>query len=347
MEDTVNGSTPTTVEDEGVSSSSETKRRPPLYLAIDTEYQSNHTAHTNMCLSYQYCFYDISSNDTLLGILYPDISRSQRLSLSELIHKVLEIAKFPISDLENRELVVITHFFTAEWAMLTDRTELHMKFDFIRKTMVTSTRALKSTIIDENGEKVSFEVTFRDTMLLLPESYQSLEKASTFLPDLPKISISNYDKSHMLELLHKNRDLFAKYALRDVEVTMSLFIKLQTILNKINGGKWRLFSTLASATTNHYKKRMIKLNDTVSFEEQYSRRGALYLKYESLANRAYLGGLNSSYRIGELTGYTCIDIDFKNAYPTAMNLLKFAKFGDQVLKSKPVKDDTEKQLENL
>ena len=43
-----------------------------------------------------------------------------------------------------------------------------------------------------------------------------------------------------------------------------------------------------------------------------------------------MGGLNSSYHIGHSDGYTFVDIDFKNAYPTAMNLLRIGNFGEKI-----------------
>jgi hypothetical protein len=46
-----------------------------------------------------------------------------------------------------------------------------------------------------------------------------------------------------------------------------------------------------------------------------------------------MGGLNSSYHIGYSEGYTFLDIDFKNAYPTAMNLIKIGDFGHKLDKS--------------
>ena len=318
-----------------------------ILLAFDTEYQSNHTAHTNLCLSYQYAVYDLKTGLYKQGIFYPDINTQERFTMGQFIHKVLDELGIPISHFNNYHLILIAHFFTAEWAMFSDRKDLHMKFEYIRKTMVTTNRPLKGSIMDENGETIPLQIDVRDTMLLLPDDYKKLADASTFVEGFEKIEVDDYYKSHMLQLLQDNPDLFERYAIRDAEVTLLLFIKLQFLLNQINGTTDKLFSTLASATTNDYKNFSQKAFGKDGHKSQYSRRGELYIKCEPLASRAYLGGLNSSFRLGELTDYTCIDIDFKNAYPTAMNLLQFTEFGEPVKKPKFQKRDTKKQLEGL
>ena len=317
-----------------------------ILLAFDTEYQSNYTANTNLCLAYTYAVYDLKTGRYKSGILYPNINTKERFTLGEFIHKVLDELGIPISHFKDYHLILIAHFFTAEWAMFSNRKDLHMKFEYIRKTMVTTTRPLKGSILDENGELIPLHIDVRDTMLLLPDGYKSLAAASTFIEGFEKIEVDDYYKSHMLQLLQDDPELFERYAVRDAEVTLLLFIKLQFLLNQINGTNDKLFTTLASATTNDYKNFSRKALGKAGHKSQFGRLGELYLKYESLANSGYLGGLNSSFYIGELTGYTFIDIDFKNAYPTAMNLLRFALFGIIIPKLKRPKKD-KKLLEDI
>lgn len=332
-----------------------------LFIALDTEYQSNYTANTNLCLSYQYAAYDLFEGSYKSGIFYPDIHKEERFTLSEFTKKVLHEINMPISKLKDYRIIYVAHFFTAEWAMFKNRKELHMKFEFIRKSMITTNRSLSTTIIDENGKTVNLWADVRDTMLLLPENYKSLEKASTFIEGYEKIDISTEYKSNMYQFMQDEPELFEQYAIRDVEVTLKLFIKLQYMLNKINGSTNKLFSTLASATTNDFRNfsknkfQDIRLqdvshaldltNEDEKSEEagklihnmQFDRWHSLYREYESLANRSYLGGLNSSYHIGKAEGYTFVDIDFKNCYPTALNLLKIGDFGEKVDKPEKYK----------
>lgn len=342
-----------------------------LFIALDTEYQSNYTANTNLCLSYQYAVFDLFEGCYKSGIFYPDINKQERFTLGEFTKKVLQKINLLPSQLINYRIIYISHYFTAEWAMFKDRTDLHMKFEYIRKSMITTNRPLKTTITDENGETVNLFVDVRDTMLLLPEGYKSLEKASTFIEGYEKISIEDEYKSKMYQFLQDEPELFENYAIRDAEVTLKLFIKLQYMLNKINNTGNKLFSTLASATTNDFKQfskkkfEDIKLFDVASSVDnetgasgkkyagtlihnmQFDRFHTLYKEYESLANRSYLGGLNSSYYVGKCVGYTFVDVDFKNCYPTAMNLLKIGNFGTKMPKTRKFKASASVNLEGV
>lgn len=318
--------------------------KPILLIAIDTEYQSNYTCNTNLCLSYQYSAYDMQSGKYKTGIFYMNVNTQERLSLSELTKKVLEEMEISISSLAGYRIIYIAHFFTAEWSMLSDKKELYMKFEYIRKTLTTTKKPLETKIIDENNEVVNLWVDVRDTMLLLPEGYKSLEKASTFIEGYKKVDLPIEVKSNMYQFLQDESEKFEEYALRDAEVTLKLFIKLQYLLNVVNGTQTKMFSTLASATTSHFKlfsdtrfqrfdDKGILISDRHVHNMQFDRLHTIYKKHESLADRSYMGGLNSSYHIGYCEGYTFLDIDFKNAYPTAMNLIKIGDFGHKVDKS--------------
>lgn len=319
---------------------------PILLIALDTEYQSNYTADTNLCLSYQYAAYDLNNSAYKVGIFYPDINKQERYTFSEFTKKVLEELNKPISELEGYRIIYIAHFFTAEWAMFKDRSELYMKFEYIRKTLTTTNRPLKTTIVDEEGKEVHLWSDVRDTMLLLPDGYKSLDDASSFIKGYEKIDIGAHNKSNMYQYLQDSPEDFEKYAIRDAEVTLKLFIKLQFLLNEINGTTDKMFSTLASATTNHFNTISKNMVGKDIHAMQYSRFNELYKEYESLADRSYQGGLNSSYYIGENSDYTFLDIDFKNAYPTAMNLLKVTNFGEKIKKTR-IKRGSEISLEGL
>ena len=305
-----------------------------MLLALDTEYQSNHTANTNLCLCYSYAAYDLFAGNYKAGIFYPDINKEERYTLGEFTHKVLDAMDIPPSQLDGYHIIYVAHFFTAEWAMLKDRVSLAPKLEFIRKSLITTNRSLKTTILDETGNTVHLWADFRDTMLLLPEGYKSLEMASTFIEGFEKLDIEEHDKGKMYQFSQDNPKLFEAYAIRDAEVTLKLFIKLQYLLNDINGTTEKLFSTLASATTSHYGKFVTDTFGKNLKKMQFDRFHSLYKKYESLADRSYMGGLNSSYHVGASEGYTFCDIDFKNAYPTAMNLLRVGDFGDPIPKPK-------------
>jgi DNA polymerase elongation subunit (family B) len=64
------------------------------------------------------------------------------------------------------------------------------------------------------------------------------------------------------------------------------------------------------------------------FPKKEGHKGELYLKYEDLAKRAYLGGLNAAYNIGTYDDGVYLDMDFSSAYPTVMNMLNAPDFGE-------------------
>lgn len=317
---------------------------PILFIAIDTEYQSNYTMNKNLCLSYQFSAYDMNSGKLKSGIFYMNADKEERFSINLLTRNILREIDISISSLDGYKIIFIAHFFTAEWSMLKDCIELHKKFEYIRKTLIT-TKPLKSKFIDENNNTVNLYIDFKDTMLLLPEGFKSLEKASTFIKGYEKIDLSIEIKSNMLRFLQDNPQLFEEYAIRDAEVTLKLFIKLQYLLNTINNTNDIIYPTLASATTKNFKtysenkfnyedsKDNIKKGKYLH-SMQFDRLHSEYKKYESLANRSYMGGLNSSYYMGYCKNYTFLDIDFRNAYPSAMNLIKIGNFGKKTKKSK-------------
>ncbi len=297
-----------------------------ILIGFDTEYQSNFTVNNNLCLSYQYALYSLFDGTYQSGILFPDLNKNERFSWSEFTNKVFKEAHILPSQLAGYRIIFIAHYFSAEWAMFRDKKDLFMKFEFIRRSMVTR-KPLKTKLVDEHGKRVACWVDVSDTMLLLPDGYKSLAMASTLLSGFEKIALEAEMKSNMYDLLQQNPEQFIEYAIRDAEVTLKLFIKLQYMLNHINGENEKLFLTLASATTNDFIQYSREATGAEIHDMQFDRKHRLYKQYEALANRSYMGGLNSSYHIGKADGYTFIDIDFKNAYPTAMNLIQVGDFG--------------------
>jgi len=98
----------------------------------------------------------------------------------------------------------------------------------------------------------------------------------------------------------------------------------------MNGSETVRFTTIGSATVKHFVKNM----DKHLFKSQFGKSNTIYQKGLSLAKRAYMGGLNSSYVVGEREGELFLDIDFSSAYPTVMNLLEVSDFGEPIVKVK-------------
>jgi hypothetical protein len=227
-------------------------------------------------------------------------------------------------------IIFICHFCSAEFAMLRDRKEVSKHLDFLHKTVITfKAQKLSFTLDDGSPCKITFEVG--DTMLLLPPSHRSLEKASSLLDEqFHKKELTQDEKEHMDILLRDDPERFAEYAIHDADITLRLFIKLQYTLNQMNGSRNVRFATIGSATVKHFVKKM----DKDLFKSQFGKSNEIYQQGLSLAKRAYMGGLNSSYVVGERKGELFLDIDFSSAYPTVMNLLEVSDFGEPIVKVK-------------
>jgi hypothetical protein len=215
--------------------------------------------------------------------------------------------------------------------MLRDRKEVAYLFEYLYKTVVTFKRK-EFTFTTRNGVEVIITFELSDTILLLPPAYRSLEKASKLLLDEEhhKKELTQYEKSHMLELLQNNPKKFEEYAIHDVVITMMVYKKLQNILNEINGTEDKRYVTIGSATVKHYQKASKDMFTVKGHNSQYNPKNSIYQKHLDLAKRSYFGGVNNSYFIGEAKGMVFLDIDFSSAYPTVMNMLRFGEFGEPV-----------------
>jgi hypothetical protein len=236
----------------------------------------------------------------------------------------------PENEIDGYHIVFVCHFCTAEFAMMKDRKQIAPYLEFLYKTVITF-KAIELTLKLSDGStcKITFEVS--DTMLLLPPSHRSLEKASSLLDEkFHKKELTQDQKEHMDVLLQNDPERFAEYAIHDADITLRLFIKLQHTLNKMNGSKNVRFTTIGSATVKHFVKKM----DKNLFKSQFGKSNEIYQQGFSLAKRAYKGGLNSSYIVGERKGELFLDIDFSSAYPTVMNLLEVSDFGEPIMKVK-------------
>ncbi len=89
-----------------------------------------------------------------------------------------------------------------------------------------------------------------------------------------------------------------------------LFIKLQYILNSINGTETTRYKTIGSATVKHFQLFVKNNFEEGFFKSQFSRKNEIYQKGLSLAKRSYMGGLNTSFFIGEMEDELFLDIDW-------------------------------------
>jgi len=300
--------------------------------AIDAEY--TRISYTeNLILSLQFAVVNLKNGTYKKYIHYMDTTTKERLSLSEIILIIFQLMGIPESEIHGYHLILICHMCAAEFSTMKDRKKIAPYLEFLYKTVITF-KPIEITLKLSDGSscKITFEVG--DTMLLLPPSHRSLEKATSLLDEkFHKKELTQNEKERMDLLLQNDPIRFEEYALHDADITLRLFIKLQYTLNKMNGSKNTRFTTIGSATVKHFVKQMNK----EMFKSQFGKSNEVYQQGLSLAKRAYMGGLNSSYVVGEREGELFLDIDFSSAYPTVMNLLEMSDFGQPIV---TVEDDT-------
>lgn len=235
-----------------------------VLISLDTEYQSNYTIKDNLCLSYQYDVVDLKSGKSGRGIYYVDWRKKERLTLLDVIGKALSTVGMSLTGLRGYTVIIIAHFFVAELLMLKDRDKLKPYLDFIRKTVITNGKSIIPVTTYVNRNKVEFDIMIKDTILLVPETHKSLKKASELVDkDFKKLDLEPNEISNMLMLMQKSPQKFEDYALRDTAVTLNLFIKLQIILNSINGTRSEIYSTLSSASLKSFR---------ATFKKEYSAK---------------------------------------------------------------------------
>jgi hypothetical protein len=177
-------------------------------------------------------------------------------------------------------------------------------------------------------------------MLLAPGSHQSLKALSSLVlidserkKDLTQREIENMDR-----LLYQDPIRFRKYALRDTEVTLKVFMVMQSLLNELTfGGFKKYFKTLGSASVTalleHYAKHGIDriLNHPPGKNsglppKELKIQVERYEKSLRFVKACYHGGRNEAFFWGdtsrfELSGNRLfLDCDFQSAYPSAMAL---------------------------
>ena len=220
------------------------------YVAIDAEWYE--AGGRNVVLSYQLATVSESAINNI--ILY--MSPGKRLELCELVEAGIKSVNGgqlpPFKSGRKVRVILIAHNFTAEWSVLADRDSDYITKNLmvIRKTPVT-----KSPININLSDYTPVDVEFFDSMHLAPAGYKSLQAMSTLLGDnsLEKDDIAQVDKENMNLFLQRDPVGFERYALRDTEVTLRLFVLLQKSLNMLAFGEIRqLFRTLAAASVDGF-----------------------------------------------------------------------------------------------
>ncbi len=302
----------------------EKKKDPEIIAAVDTEY-TRIDEYNNLCLSFQFAVYNTKTGTYETKITY--IDDDKRLSSNDVFQTIYDLAGVLDAEIVEYRITLVCHFCAAEFSMFSNRKQISKYFDFAYNTLLTY-RSIRFPFKLKSEKVINIKLILGDTMLLLPLSHRTLEKASSLLDEkYHKKPLTVAEKEDMLTLLKCDPDRFEEYAVHDAVITLMLFIKLQYILNTINGSTNIRFTTIGSATVKIYKKYILKHFPEGTFESQFTQDNSIYQKGLNLAQRAYLGGLNNSYVVGEVKGELILDIDFSSAYPSVMGMLPIADFG--------------------
>jgi len=225
-----------------------------IICAFDAEWLSNYTQFENLILSYQFSSIDLSNGNRADIIYYANYIEKERLSLTGVLEQIALSLGLKLSALKHYLIVLIAHNAVAEWSTLSNRNKLAPKLQFIRKTVITpNMTGVKLKIYDRSRNPIHTKFMLKDTMLLVPDKYRSLKKASELVdPDFAKLDIGSDNLSNMLKFLQEDPMGFEAYALRDTQVTLKLWITLQCMFNDINKSDSKIYSTLSSAALNNY-----------------------------------------------------------------------------------------------
>ena len=319
----------------GTISSSDEIGLKTVIIAFDTEYNWGvFGAYENVCLSYQIAVSHVGTGVYNEGILYPDWQNNERFTLAYILEYAFGLIGISGRSIDGYHIILVGHFISTDLVMLKDRDKIVKRLEYINKVAI-SKGALPFHWYNACRNKISCTLNIKDTMLLLPASHLSLKKAADFV-DEPKRDLNDDEISNILQLLLIDKPRFEDYAVADARITLKVFVKLQYYLNQLNETKSKVYSTLSSASIGKYlsylndtlppKKKSFMGFKTYLFPKEKKHMGELYQKYEDLAKRGYLGGLNAAYNIGTFNDGVYLDMDFSSAYPTVMNMLNAPNF---------------------
>ncbi len=289
----------------------------------------------NKILSYQLNCNSLETGTEKDLIIYTKTLKP-RLTLNELLKEGMNALNEPF---KKTKILLIAHFGVAEWSALEDRTALKEKVTLVRGCPVTL-RPLKL------GSKNI--VVWRDTLLLAPAGEGSLAALGK-LTNTQKVEISQEYKENMSRLLAENKPLYEKYSITDTHVTTAYYMQVMEEATKVCG-KPMCPLTIGGISTEAFVQ---SYGGQEAFEDVFRGRNAIkdinekgeevvkyeksmeFLSTEPLAAGAYVGGMNTSFVLGETKkGQTIIDIDFSSAYPSAMASLPLVDFNQFAKKTK-------------
>lgn len=300
---------------------------PACVISLDTEYVGLEDG-TNELVSLQMTIAHCSG--LLVQVL---IMPTQRPKFGALVDWAYHFMGF--TGRVNDCVVVLAHFWAAEWSVLADREDIARYVTDVRRTPVTIGPGIMVKTFDNNRHPRIFRVLMRDTVLLSPAGSGSLSAWGDIL-GFEKLKLSYDEITNMDKLAQNDFDKFSAYAIRDTEVCLLAYSEVQSwcdTMSHVDGFRMgltlgstsvNLFTSLAGGRACIYESFG---NVKQSYVDEKGRKKSRYMPCEArvsgdpLASECFHGGFNQARYFGHLEapdGWRVYDVDLAGAYASAM-----------------------------
>ena len=300
---------------------------PACVISLDTEYVGRDDG-TNELVSVQMTIAHCTGK--LIQVLVMPTQRPKFGALIDWAYLMLGI-----DGRVNDCVVVLAHFWAAEWSMLDDRLDVARFVTDVRRTPVTIGPGIMVKTFDNNRHPRIFRVLMRDTMLLSPAGAGSLSAWGEIL-GFEKLKLSSNEISRMDILARDDFRKFAEYAMRDTEVCLLAYSEVQAwcdTMSHVEG--FRIGLTLGSTSVNLFTAMAggrAVVSESIgkvktSYVDEKGRKKSRYMPGEArvsgdpLASECFHGGFNQARFAGHLeapAGWRVYDVDLAGAYASAM-----------------------------
>lgn len=323
-----------------------------LIIGFDTEYQPPEPLPREMLkegygkytvLSYQ--FYCIDSNGKEWSGICCPIS-GERMTLNEFCVFALASAKRSGVKKLPTNIILVGHFTRADLPAFADFKLMKNYINNVRSTFASIDASKKIRIEFSSSENVEVKITFRDTMLLTPQTSRSLSGIGDLVGS-NKLRLGNSDEEHrkliksMSSTINTHWESFREYAIQDAYICAKYMKIISELYLSITGDR-KFPVTLSSIGVSLLKMDWEKiskdaidkfLGNTSHTESKYNSRKGYYetktikkpieeVFYEiPLATQCYHGGRNEQFWCGPGFEDDWNDFDLSSAYPTAMSLI--------------------------
>ena len=120
-----------------------------LLSAIDSEYTRKND-NENICISWQASVLNMITGENHSDIKYVDYENEERLTLAKVLFFIFAVGGVKKSEINGHHVILIAHFFSAEFSMLKDREVIFPFLEILYKTLITF-NPIKLNFSDDEG----------------------------------------------------------------------------------------------------------------------------------------------------------------------------------------------------